>query len=73
MSKRKTSAIVAPKYVSIANFIEPRKQESISAESFVLSIFFKFKVYIYIWTVSRIKDAMKYQFIYVNYISLQFY
>ncbi len=46
MSKRKTSAIVAPKYVSIANFIEPRKQESISAESFVLSIFFKFKVYI---------------------------
>ena len=35
---RKTSEIVAPKYQPIANFFESRKQEPISAESFVLSI-----------------------------------
>jgi len=68
---RKTSAIVAPKYLSITNFLETRKQEPISAELFVLSIFFSFKFILR--TVSRIKDVMKHQFIKVNYDSLQFY
>ena len=48
MSQRgpKTYAIVGPKYQSIANFFEPRKQEPISAESFVLSKKNYFQVYI---------------------------
>ena len=69
---RKTSENVAPKYQPIANFFESRKQEPISAESFVLSILFVSLTFI-LWTVSRIKDVMKHQFIKVNYISLQFY